>query len=97
MTFGSNSLKMEWRTSGFIGQDRRQKRNRSRDQAGAGADKEGDTSAESDLEEAAEEEEAEWIYEFDTLHALLGVKKGYLEPGDGGVKVGYAEEWLKSR
>lgn len=83
---------MEWRTSGFIGQDKRQKRN----QAGAGADKEGDTSAESDLEEEAEEE-AEWIYEFDTLHALLGVKKGQLEPGDGGVKVGYAEEWLKSR
>ncbi|KAJ3894198.1 type 2A phosphatase activator TIP41 [Lentinula edodes] len=54
MTFGSNSLKMEWRTT-------------------------------------------EWIYEFDTLHALLGVKKGQLEPGDGGVKVGYAEEWLKSR
>ncbi|KAJ3757771.1 type 2A phosphatase activator TIP41 [Lentinula raphanica] len=57
MTFGSNSLKIEWRS---------------------------DT-------------KPQWTYEFDTLHALLNVKKGESEPGDGGVKVGYAEEWLKSR
>ena len=38
-----------------------------------------------------------WKYEFNTTHALKGVKNGPLEEGDGGVKVGYAETWLKSR
>lgn len=38
-----------------------------------------------------------WKYEFSATHALKGVKNGPLEEGDGGVKVGYAEDWLKSR
>ncbi|KAJ7591530.1 TIP41-like family-domain-containing protein [Mycena floridula] len=38
-----------------------------------------------------------WNYCFDALHALGTVKKGELGPGDGGVKVGYADAWLKSR
>jgi len=38
-----------------------------------------------------------WKYEFSVTRALRGVKKGPLEEGDGGVKVGYAEAWLKSR
>lgn len=38
-----------------------------------------------------------WKYEFSLTHALKGVKNGPLEEGDGGVKVGYAEAWLKSR
>lgn len=36
-------------------------------------------------------------YSFTTLEALRGVKLGELEPGDGGVQVGYAKEWLQSR
>ena len=38
-----------------------------------------------------------WKYEFNATRALEGVKNGSLEEGDGGVKVGYAEAWLKSR
>jgi len=38
-----------------------------------------------------------WKYEFSATSALKGVKNGSLEEGDGGVKVGYAEAWLKSR
>jgi len=38
-----------------------------------------------------------WKYEFNATGALKGVKSGSLEEGDGGVKVGYAEAWLKSR
>jgi type 2A phosphatase activator TIP41 len=38
-----------------------------------------------------------WKYVFDTAHALAWVKNGALEEGDGGVKVGYADAWLKSR
>ncbi|KAF8318260.1 type 2A phosphatase activator TIP41 [Clavulina sp. PMI_390] len=38
-----------------------------------------------------------WKYEFTTLEALRGVKLGELQPGDGGVQVGYAKEWLQSR
>ncbi|KAG8926657.1 hypothetical protein FRC02_008759 [Tulasnella sp. 418] len=38
-----------------------------------------------------------WEYRFDTLNALKGVKLGELGEGDGGVKVGYAQEWMKSR
>ncbi|KAJ4479195.1 type 2A phosphatase activator TIP41 [Lentinula aciculospora] len=96
MTFGNNSLKIEWKPGGFIGRDKRQKRNRNPNHIDNA--KEQDYSSESEAEEETQDaSEAEWKYEFDTLHALLGVKKGELEPGDGGVKVGYAEEWLKSR
>lgn len=38
-----------------------------------------------------------WKYAFDTTDALRGVKNGELADGDGGVKVGHAEAWLKSR
>lgn len=38
-----------------------------------------------------------WSYTFDTLSALKGVKNGELGDGDGGVRVGYADAWLKSR
>ena len=38
-----------------------------------------------------------WKYAFDTEDALKMVKNGELGEGDGGVKVGYAEAWLKSR
>ena len=38
-----------------------------------------------------------WKYEFSAAGALKEVKNGPLEEGDGGVKVGYAEDWLKSR
>jgi len=38
-----------------------------------------------------------WEYQFDAEHALRQVKGGELQPGDGGVKVGYADAWLKSR
>lgn len=38
-----------------------------------------------------------WKYSFDCEQALNWVKNGELEEGDGGVKVGYAEAWLKSR
>jgi len=38
-----------------------------------------------------------WVYTFSTDEALRGVKNGELGPGDGGVKVGYADKWLQSR
>jgi type 2A phosphatase activator TIP41 len=38
-----------------------------------------------------------WRYSFSAARALKAVKKGELEVGDGGVKVGYADAWLKSR
>jgi type 2A phosphatase activator TIP41 len=38
-----------------------------------------------------------WEYAFCTRDALAGVKNGELGEGDGGVKVGYADAWLKSR
>jgi hypothetical protein len=38
-----------------------------------------------------------WKYAFRVGDALKGVKSGPLEDGDGGVKVGYADAWLKSR
>ena len=38
-----------------------------------------------------------WEYRFETQRALAGVKLGELEDGDGGVKVGYAKEWMESR
>lgn len=38
-----------------------------------------------------------WIYTFSTADALKAVKNGELGDGDGGVKVGYADAWLKSR
>ena len=54
MTFGSNSLELEHKPSG-------------------------------------------WKYAFTTEEALKAVKNGELEDGDGGVKVGYADAWMKSR
>src|SRR5262245_43039956 len=38
-----------------------------------------------------------WKYSITAQRALKGVKNGPLEQGDGGVKVGYADAWLKSR
>lgn len=38
-----------------------------------------------------------WKYSFTTEDGLKGVKNGELAEGDGGVKVGYADAWLKSR
>jgi type 2A phosphatase activator TIP41 len=38
-----------------------------------------------------------WTYSFTAQHALCAVKNGELGEGDGGVKVGYADAWLKSR
>lgn len=38
-----------------------------------------------------------WTYAFRVDDALRSVKSGPLEDGDGGVKVGYADAWLKSR
>jgi hypothetical protein len=40
---------------------------------------------------------SQWKYRFDAGNALKAVKNGKLEEGDGGVKVGYADAWLKSR
>lgn len=58
-----------------------------------------DTDNDNDSENGEDEPEEDqgWIYEFNTENALQGVKKGELEPGDGGVKVNYADAWLKSR
>lgn len=38
-----------------------------------------------------------WKLSFDTKSALRTVKNGALEDGDGGVKVGHADVWLRSR
>lgn len=40
---------------------------------------------------------SQWKYTFRTADALKAVKFGELEEGDGGVKVGYSEAWLRSR
>ncbi|KAJ7068682.1 TIP41-like family-domain-containing protein [Mycena amicta] len=40
---------------------------------------------------------SKWKYEFATLEALKDVKNGELGEGDGGVKVGHADAWLRSR
>ncbi|KAJ7498482.1 TIP41-like family-domain-containing protein [Mycena latifolia] len=40
---------------------------------------------------------SKWKYEFATPNALHGVKNGELGAGDGGVKVGHADAWLRSR
>lgn len=44
-----------------------------------------------------EHKESGWKYAFITEEALKGVRNGELQDGDGGVKVGYADAWLKSR
>lgn len=44
-----------------------------------------------------EHKESGWRYAFTTEEALKGVKNGELQDGDGAVKVGYADAWLKSR
>lgn len=44
-----------------------------------------------------EHKESGWKYAFTTEEALKGVRNGELQDGDGGVKVGYADAWLKSR
>lgn len=46
---------------------------------------------------ALEHQGSGWKYAFCTSDALADVKKGELQDGDGGVKVGYADAWLKSR
>lgn len=46
---------------------------------------------------ALEHRASGWKYAFCTGDALAGVKNGALCEGDGGVKVGYADAWLKSR
>lgn len=38
-----------------------------------------------------------WKYAFLTKEALAAVKRGELGEGDGGVKVEYADAWLRSR
>jgi hypothetical protein len=38
-----------------------------------------------------------WSYSFSAPRALKLVKNGELQEGDGGVKVGHADAWLKSR
>ena len=44
-----------------------------------------------------EHRESGWKYTFNTEEALKGVRNGELQEGDGGVKVGYADAWLRSR
>lgn len=49
-------------------------------------------------DEVAEVERAPvWRYEFRAQDALKRVHRGASQPGDGCVKVGYSEAWLKSR
>ncbi|QRV73012.1 Type 2A phosphatase-associated protein 41 [Ceratobasidium sp. AG-Ba] len=50
-----------------------------------------------DKESAGEEAKPLWKYEFRALDALKRVHQGPSQPGDGCVKVGYSEAWLKSR
>lgn len=38
-----------------------------------------------------------WEYRLETQAALAFVRNGELQPGDGGVKVDYADKWLSSR
>ncbi|CAL1700500.1 unnamed protein product [Somion occarium] len=40
---------------------------------------------------------SQWKYSFRAQDALKAVKFGELQEGDGGVKVGYSEAWLRSR
>lgn len=44
-----------------------------------------------------EHEASGWKYSFSAEDALAAVKRGQLGDGDGGVKVEYADAWLKSR
>ncbi|KAJ8473674.1 hypothetical protein ONZ51_g7711 [Trametes cubensis] len=44
-----------------------------------------------------EHKDSGWKYAFTTEEALKGVRNGELQEGDGGVKVGYADAWIKSR
>ncbi|KAI0082347.1 type 2A phosphatase activator TIP41 [Panus rudis PR-1116 ss-1] len=44
-----------------------------------------------------EHKPSQWKYAFTAEDALKGVKFGELQEGDGGVKVGYSEAWLRSR
>ena len=44
-----------------------------------------------------EHKSSSWKYSFNAEGALKAVKNGELGPGDGGVKVGYADKWLQSR
>ncbi|KAJ6616280.1 type 2A phosphatase activator TIP41 [Mycena sp. CBHHK59/15] len=46
---------------------------------------------------ALEHRPTRWALQFAPREALAGVKNGALEPGDGGVRVGYADAWLRSR
>ena len=46
---------------------------------------------------ALEHRSSGWKYAFCTGDALADVKNGEMGDGDGGVKVGYADAWLKSR
>lgn len=79
MTFGNNTLKLEYRSDGRFDTDK------------------GDTGSENGDDEPENPEIQGWVYEFNTESALKSVKKGEMEPGDGGVKVNYADAWLKSR
>ncbi|KAH9943208.1 type 2A phosphatase activator TIP41 [Epithele typhae] len=44
-----------------------------------------------------EHRESGWKYSFSTEEALRSVRNGELQEGDGAVKVGYADAWLRSR
>ena len=46
---------------------------------------------------ALEHHASGWKYAFCAADALASVKNGKMGEGDGGVKVGYADAWLKSR
>ncbi|KAF5392963.1 hypothetical protein D9757_001252 [Collybiopsis confluens] len=85
MTFGNNLLKMEYRADGKF--------------ESKSAEVDSDLEDEDEGGDIVERRrgKSDWLYQFDTLHALLAVKTGELEAGDGGVKVNYAEEWLKNR
>ncbi|KAJ1308905.1 hypothetical protein OPQ81_004590 [Rhizoctonia solani] len=49
------------------------------------------------VEDTKSKNEPLWRYEFRAQDALKRVHRGPSEPGDGCVKVGYSEAWLKSR
>ncbi|KAF9078448.1 TIP41-like family-domain-containing protein [Rhodocollybia butyracea] len=66
-------------------------------EAGFLKDHDKESKVSSDTEDDLDADGDTWMYQFDTLHALLGVKKGQMEDGDGGVKVEYADKWMKSR
>lgn len=50
-----------------------------------------------DIAETVEGKTPLWRYEFRAEDALKRVHRGASEPGDGCVKVGYSEAWLRSR